>query len=277
MADRWHYFIGDIHGCLRPLRLLEGMIQDHALQNNVEPFIISVGDLVDRGLDSAAVVRHFRLGAAAGTHAAILGNHEQEMLENLHLAQPGLFEGVGFPDFLTPIRERHREADGMARFLPRDEYALLRRSFWVNQGGSSTLESYGVDPLRPDTWHLDPDDVHFLARLPMIWQSEKFVTTHALATVQTLAVAQQRFLSDEPCTLPLDALRHVCRDLAWRRAMPQEAPDTRLHISGHTPMENPVYDVGRRIIRIDTGCVYGGALTAWCGESNALLSVPHDA
>ena len=67
-----HYFVGDIHGCYRELLLLEAKIRHHAERAGAEPFVVSVGDLVDRGPRSSDVVRHFRRGCEAGTHAGHL-------------------------------------------------------------------------------------------------------------------------------------------------------------------------------------------------------------
>lgn len=62
--------VGDIHGCYR--ELLE-LFDNAAL--GADDIVVSVGDLVDRGPDPAAVVRWFR----AREHAVVLmGNHERK-------------------------------------------------------------------------------------------------------------------------------------------------------------------------------------------------------
>ncbi|EPZ43806.1 hypothetical protein [Alicyclobacillus acidoterrestris] len=53
------------------------------------------------------------------------------------------------------------------------------------------------------------------------------------------------------------------RELLWSRNMefiPQEYRDNKRIVHGHTPVPNPLILVDR--INIDTGCVYGGHLTA---------------
>ncbi len=51
------YAIGDIHGSLVPLRLLRDAIREHAAAHPIErKCLIYLGDYVDRGFDSRAVV-----------------------------------------------------------------------------------------------------------------------------------------------------------------------------------------------------------------------------
>ena len=71
-----HLIIGDIHGCYD--ELLE--LLDKAGLSDDDP-IISVGDLVNRGPDSARVLDFFR---ATPNALAIRGNHEQRHLDARH-------------------------------------------------------------------------------------------------------------------------------------------------------------------------------------------------
>ncbi len=65
--------VGDIHGCLEELKnLLE------VAQFSRDDTLVSVGDLLDKGPDSAGVVRHLRLLRADGYRITlVLGNHEE--------------------------------------------------------------------------------------------------------------------------------------------------------------------------------------------------------
>src|SRR5438045_4656818 len=66
--------IGDIHGCARAL---EWLLQ--AVAPTRDELIVTLGDYVDRGLDSAGVLN--RLVRLAETHRLVplRGNHEQMM------------------------------------------------------------------------------------------------------------------------------------------------------------------------------------------------------
>ncbi len=73
--------VGDIHGEIEPLRLLlERMGYD---KNGVHPEgrrLVFLGDLVDRGPDSPAVVELVKQLVEAGLAQCILGNHELNLL-----------------------------------------------------------------------------------------------------------------------------------------------------------------------------------------------------
>ena len=91
--------IGDIHGCLAQFEALL-----HALAPTSDDHIILLGDYVDRGPDSAGVLK--RTISLTRTHhlTCVMGNHEQMMLE---------------------ARSSH------------DKY-----SDWLLNGGDATLKSY---------------------------------------------------------------------------------------------------------------------------------------
>lgn len=79
------YAIGDIHGRLDLLDALLPRIEaDHAARGPAERHIIFLGDLVDRGPDSAGVIERVRAMCAADPHVhCLMGNHEEIMLRSL--------------------------------------------------------------------------------------------------------------------------------------------------------------------------------------------------
>lgn len=101
------YAIGDIHGCRDEFdRLLELIVADSRdFGGNLR--LVLLGDLVDRGPDSAGVVaRALDLASVTAQCTVLKGNHEEAMLASL---------------------------DGTVD--PRG---------WLSYGGSQTLESYGI-------------------------------------------------------------------------------------------------------------------------------------
>lgn len=272
---RLHYVVGDIHGCLDELVAIEARIARHAARREKLPLLVSVGDLIDRGPDSAGVVRRFREGAAAGTHAAVLGNHEQELLRVMAEFAPHVLAPHGGlpPSAGGSLADVHAAgARPMARRLPWREYRAFARLNWLGQGGSQALESWGVDPWRPATWRLPELDAAFLCGLPLHWENEAAVATHALARADELALARRRAAGS-----PVDgaAWCDAVHGLLWRREPPDDPPDAmRIHVSGHTPLPRPRRPWHGRALQIDTACVYGRRLTAWCVETGQMLSVP---
>jgi serine/threonine protein phosphatase 1 len=91
--------IGDIHGCLGQFDALL-----RALELTASDRVVLLGDYIDRGTESAGVLRRIRALAASHRLSAIKGNHEQMMLE---------------------ARDSHE-----------------KRSDWLLNGGDKTLQSY---------------------------------------------------------------------------------------------------------------------------------------
>lgn len=79
------YAIGDIHGCLDELRLLEKIIvEDAADVGDGERWLVTLGDYVDRGAYSAQVIGHLMSAPPDGfRRIALAGNHEQLLLDFL--------------------------------------------------------------------------------------------------------------------------------------------------------------------------------------------------
>ena len=106
------YAIGDVHG---RLDLLKDVLQkleafDAAMPAPRSRHIILLGDLVDRGPDSAGVLKFIHNVTRKTDRMIVLqGNHEQIMLEALG----------GTPGALRP---------------------------WLRMGGDATLRSFGVEP-----------------------------------------------------------------------------------------------------------------------------------
>ena len=71
-----HLAIGDIHGCIRSLETLLA-----AVSPRPDDLLITLGDYVNRGPDSRAVVDRLIRLHRTGRLVALRGNHEQMMLE----------------------------------------------------------------------------------------------------------------------------------------------------------------------------------------------------
>jgi serine/threonine protein phosphatase 1 len=103
------YAVGDVHGCLDPLLTLEDMIRNDASLREGRKLIVMLGDYVDRGPQSAAVLYHLNAAPAAGFDRICLrGNHDDAFLDYL--------EGDPAGDW------------------------------FLEHGAEATLRSYGVDP-----------------------------------------------------------------------------------------------------------------------------------
>lgn len=108
-AGKRAYAIGDIHGCYDALlRLIAAIETDNSRRDPKETFVILLGDLIDRGPESRAVIE-FLLETPPQFAACvfIMGNHEESLVRALS----------GEPDLLRP---------------------------WLEHGGYACAASYGV-------------------------------------------------------------------------------------------------------------------------------------
>lgn len=154
-AGRRIYAIGDIHGRLDLLDALLAQIdKDDAARGGAQTGLIFLGDLVDRGADSAGVVARVRtLCAERPDTRCLAGNHEEIFL--------GALDGNG------------------------DMIRLLLRA-----GGFETLVSYGLDPHAIDQASVaelaemmdkavPPADIAFLRGLDDVLIEGDYLFVHA--------------------------------------------------------------------------------------------------
>ncbi len=142
------YAIGDIHGCADRLWALHAAIADDlAARPILHPLLVHVGDYVDRGPDSAAVVQRLAAGDPLPGLPTVnlMGNHERTMIDAL--------DGAG-----------------------------ASATDWMISGGREALASWGGDPDAPrSTWraHLPETDMAFLRNLALRHQVGGYLFVHA--------------------------------------------------------------------------------------------------
>ena len=142
------YVIGDIHGSIDKLRDLHGQIAaDLRARPAGSALLLHLGDFVDKGGDSRAVLNHLiEHDPVPGIEMLNLtGNHEETMLAAL-------------------------DGDGAAA------------ADWLWGGGRATLDSWGVAADAPrETWldHFEPRQMRFLRRLHLHHQEGGYLFVHA--------------------------------------------------------------------------------------------------
>ncbi|WP_419757858.1 metallophosphoesterase family protein [Acidisoma sp.] len=79
------YAIGDVHGCVAAhAAILDQIAEDYEARPVAEAVVIHLGDLIDRGPDSAAVLARVALGPPiSGELINLRGNHEELCLDAL--------------------------------------------------------------------------------------------------------------------------------------------------------------------------------------------------
>jgi serine/threonine protein phosphatase 1 len=133
------YAIGDVHGRLDLLnQLLDLIAEDQRGRPWVEIEIVLLGDLIDRGPDSAGVVRRAMRPTPHARVTALMGNHEASMIQALQ---------------------------GDMRVM----------ELWLNVGGVQALDSWGVDADLIDDASLEQLCEAANARIPqreLLWISQ---------------------------------------------------------------------------------------------------------
>lgn len=121
--------------------------------------------------------------------------------------------------------------------------------FWMNMGGEQTFENYGND------WRNIPEShLEFLENLKRFWITPTHFFVHANYGIE-------RPLREQPDWL-----------LIWEHITglfpPRPHPSGRIAILGHTAQKKGEILDGGHYMVIDTGCVKGGWLTAYCIETD---------
>ena len=220
------YAIGDIHGQLALLKDVHRWIEaDRKRTGDQDAPVVHLGDLVDRGPDSAGVIRFLREGVAGGAPWVVLkGNHDR------------LFARfVAAPDWRDPHL--------------RDEISYLHPGI----GGAETLISYGLyrrssfyirEAQQDARGAIPPEDIAFLESRPLMHRHGAVLHVHA---------------GIRP-GVPLEAQEE--QDLLWiREPFLSDARDHGpLVVHGHTTVKRAMHCRNR--VNLDSGAAYGGPLTA---------------
>ena len=151
------YAVGDIHGHLDKLEEAHALIEaDRAREGASDAPLVHVGDLVDRGPDSAGVVEYMQKLSEADSRVVVLrGNHDQFYI-----------------DFLTRDLETLRN-NGTLRWTD----SLI--------GGRQTLASYGVQKWTKSAAHRAAQElvpqhhIDFMVGLPFTHEAGECLFVHA--------------------------------------------------------------------------------------------------
>ena len=154
-----YWFIGDIHG---EIDLLNGLLK--AISRHDPQQIIFVGDYIDRGPQSRAVVE--RIMGLEYPAACLMGNHELMMLSALE-------------DFA---------------------FGYNPMELWYYNGAEATLQSFGFSGFFSFQSQMDPSYLHFFKNLRLSHVIEpgeglKIVATHA-GISPSIPLADQLLLKD---------------------------------------------------------------------------------
>ncbi|AKM11860.1 serine/threonine protein phosphatase [Croceicoccus naphthovorans] len=154
------YAIGDIHGRLDLFtQMIERIELDDAARGDAETLVILLGDLVDRGPESAGVIRAARDWQARRPVRILMGNHEEMFLRALedegalrHFLRVGgketvLSFGLERDDYRgLSMEELH---DRLVTLIPQDDIAFVAGMEDMVRLGDYVFVHAGVDPALP--------------------------------------------------------------------------------------------------------------------------------
>jgi serine/threonine protein phosphatase 1 len=128
--------------------------------------------------------------------------------------------------------------DMLDKFINGDD----RLTYLLN-GGQQTLDSYLTKPVQSDFYPIPPDHMDFFKSLRLFYETEEFIFVHAGLRPR----------------VPLESQKP--QDLLWIRDkfVSTKYDFGKRVIFGHTPLKKPLVEPNK--IGIDTGAVYGNALT----------------
>jgi serine/threonine protein phosphatase 1 len=200
------YAIGDVHGRLDLLLALEAKIVRDAGPRLGESLVVMLGDYVDRGAESAGVIRHLMATPENFDRIALAGNHDVMM-----------------------ARAGHDE--DIART-------------WLANGATATLVSYGFDFSRLDAvlaagpgWNAVLTQA--IAQVHLDWLAQRPFTLSMPGYVFSHAGHRRDMPMDRQTERDLIWARYTDADFAPRNA------DDPIIVHGHTPARDPRITPGR--------------------------------
>ena len=225
-----HIFIGDIQGCREELEALLEAVRFDPAADTLHP----VGDLVNRGPDSAGTLRLLKSLDAQ----AVLGNHD------LHLMRTAAgTRALGQRDTIQDVLGADDREELLAFVSALPFARRIGRHLLVHAGIHPTwsdpvAQLEGADPLSP---HPDTD---FVTRVRLCDSSGHRPEENGVSS-------SDRF---EP----------------WHRFVPRESGQT--VVFGHWASQGLFIEPGLR--GLDSGCVWGNSLTGWIAEEDRIVQVP---
>ena len=227
--------IGDVHGCIDELIVLMDR-----LDLREDDRLVFIGDLIDKGPDSAAVVRLASTLSQQLDVTLIVGNHEDKFLR--------FYEHLGNDDAAISTMKGIENYESLASDLSEFDVEFLRSGFLLKffDDPDLTLVHGGICA-----------SIGLAGRESISYEQRSKKDNHHLLTMTRNVSGKGKFLG-------LDVETPDMR--YWANAYLGEYGKV---VFGHQPFNN--VKIFPHAVGIDTGCVFGNELTAMVledGESH---------
>jgi bis(5'-nucleosyl)-tetraphosphatase (symmetrical) len=270
------YVIGDLQGCHEQALAMLERIRAHAAQDGVaEPAILFAGDLINRGPDSLATLRHVRKLAigSGGLIDSVLGNHDLHLLAVAYGIRPEHKSDTLAEILHAPDRDelidwvRHRplairtqghvlvHAGLLPQWTPTQAMALAAEVQAMLRGPSLPeflAEMYGN---QPDQWSDELDGSDRLRCIINAMTRLRFCSADGVMDFK---------MKESGTADPSSGL------MPWFE-VPGRKSAKETVVFGHWSALG--LTVKPNLIGLDSGCVWGGQLSAICLEDRSLLQV----
>jgi len=237
-----HCIVGDVHGEYKALLNL-------LAKTPIESQLVFVGDLIDRGSQSANVVKFVREHHLP----CVRGNHEEMMIE------------YG-SKFIYSIENNEK---------------IEQDNLWLQHGGIETLLSYDLISMRGKELIPHPfikeflfqfkSDIEWMKGLPLyIELIDARHKSSKLVVVSHSSIASVWHLRNNP-----EHEKVFSENVLWSRVKPMDNVNI-FNIFGHTPRKYTI-DIADHYVNVDTGCYIKrkkgyGLLSAYCVETEEVFS-----
>lgn len=237
-----HCIVGDVHGEYQSLLNLFAKVPKGSQ-------LIFVGDLIDRGPESAQVIRFVR----ENNFLCVQGNHEEMMIS------------YG-SEFIEAVEKNK---------------PIPQKNIWLNHGGRETLLSYGLVTLKEKELSPHPfikeflfqlkEDIAWLKSLPLyIELNIKHPKTGRSVVVSHSAIASVWDIRDKS-----EYAYIFNKAVLWNRTEPLDQEKI-FNVFGHTPHAYTA-KIKDHYVNVDTGCYIKGKsgyglLSAYSIESAKVYS-----
>lgn len=260
------YLIGDVQGCDAALARLLAVIGFSPSRDE----LVLLGDLVNRGPESAAVLR--RLMALEGCATCLLGNHDLSLLAVAQGTRPPQRNDTMDSVLLAPDRE------AMLAWLRQQCMAVLREGVLMVHGG--VLPQWTVQDTLRHAGEVEavlrgPEVAAFLPQMygnePAAWSDDLEGPPRLRVIIN--ALTRLRFCTPEG-VMQLKAGGGLgdapAGAMAWFDLPGRRTAGTPIAFGHWSQLGLLVRD---DVISLDTGCVWGGCLSAMKLDSREVIQV----
>jgi len=259
------YIIGDVQGCFDSLQALLQKINFNPDKDQLG----FVGDLVNRGPQSLETLRFIQ---QLNNPLIVLGNHDLHLMALYFLRDNPQFQFKHISHTLEDILNAH-DCDELIYFLLQQPFMILKKDFAMVHAGIppqwSIEAAFNAANQATKTMRADPAIFfkHIYGNYPNAWNET--LTDWDRTRYVINALTRMRFCTSQG-ELDLENATLISTNENYRPWFEWTIPPIDIYF-GHWAALNG-HSTNPKVFALDTGCAWGGALTAIRVEDKAIFS-----